>query len=55
MGPLFALLVARLESHRMCDAVAGIPMERGADSVNVACAAAIALYETQRQQRELIR
>ena len=39
----------------MCDVVAGIPMERGADSVNVACAAAIALYETQRQRRELIR
>ncbi|HET7767761.1 MAG TPA: TrmH family RNA methyltransferase [Chloroflexota bacterium] len=39
----------------MCDVVAAIPMERGADSVNVACAAAIALYETQRQRRELIR
>ena len=39
----------------MCDVVAGIPMERGADSVNVACAAAIALSETQRQRRELMR
>ena len=39
----------------MCDALVRIPMEGGVDSINVACAAAIVLYEAQRQRRVLAR
>ena len=35
----------------LCDLLVGVPMQAGADSVNVACAAAIALYEADRQRR----
>ena len=34
-----------------CDAVAGIPMAQGAESLNVSAAAAIALYEVSRAGR----
>lgn len=39
----------------MCDALVRIPMEGGVNSINVACAAAIVLYEAQRQRRVLAR
>jgi 23S rRNA (uridine2479-2'-O)-methyltransferase len=35
----------------LCDLLVGVPMQAGADSVNVACAAAIVLYEADRQRR----
>jgi TrmH family RNA methyltransferase len=37
--------------REMCNVLVRIPMHRGADSINVACAAAILLYETDRQRR----
>jgi 23S rRNA (uridine2479-2'-O)-methyltransferase len=36
----------------LCDVVAGIPMSGSADSLNVACAGSIALYEVVRQRRK---
>jgi 23S rRNA (uridine2479-2'-O)-methyltransferase len=38
----------------MCQELVRIPMYGGADSVNVACAAAVALYEVDRQRRRLL-
>ena len=35
----------------LCDVVVRIPMRREADSINVACAAAVVLYEVDRQRR----
>jgi TrmH family RNA methyltransferase len=35
----------------VCDVLVRIPMHGGADSVNVACAAAVLLYEVDRQRR----
>lgn len=37
--------------RELCDVVVRIPMHRDADSINVACAAAILLYEVGRQRR----
>ncbi len=37
--------------RELCDVLVRIPMHRGADSINVACAAAVLLYETDRQRR----
>lgn len=37
--------------RELCDVVAGIPIGGSADSLNVACAASIALYEILRQRR----
>lgn len=37
--------------RELCDVLVGIPMYDGADSINVACAAAILLYEADRQRR----
>ena len=37
--------------RELCDVLVRIPMHRDADSINVACAAAILLYETDRQRR----
>jgi tRNA G18 (ribose-2'-O)-methylase SpoU len=36
---------------RSCSAIAEIPMNKGVDSLNVANAAAICLYEVQRQRQ----
>jgi 23S rRNA (uridine2479-2'-O)-methyltransferase len=47
---------ARGMSYRyrdLCDVVARIPMSGSADSINVACATSIALYEAGRQHRRL--
>jgi TrmH family RNA methyltransferase len=40
-----------LQSRRLCDVLVRIPMYGEADSVNVACAAAVLLYEVDRQRR----
>jgi TrmH family RNA methyltransferase len=37
--------------RELCDLLVDIPMYRGADSINVACAAAVLLYEADRQRR----
>ena len=37
--------------RELCDLVVRIPMHRDADSINVACAAAVLLYEVDRQRR----
>jgi TrmH family RNA methyltransferase len=37
--------------REVCDVLVRIPMHGGADSVNVACAAAVLLYEVDRQRR----
>ena len=37
--------------RELCDVLVRIPMHRQADSINVACAAAVLLYETDRQRR----
>ena len=39
------------EYREMCDVLVRIPMHGGADSINVACAAAVLLYEVDRQRR----
>jgi tRNA G18 (ribose-2'-O)-methylase SpoU len=39
------------EYRAMCDVLVRIPMPGGADSINVACAAAVLLYEVDRQRR----
>jgi tRNA G18 (ribose-2'-O)-methylase SpoU len=36
-----------------CDDLVAIPMQEGVDSLNVASASAVFLYEVQRQRREL--
>ena len=37
--------------RELCDVLVRIPMHAGADSINVACAAAVLLYEADRQRR----
>jgi 23S rRNA (uridine2479-2'-O)-methyltransferase len=39
------------EYRELCDVLVRIPMHGGADSINVACAAAVLLYEADRQRR----
>jgi tRNA(Leu) C34 or U34 (ribose-2'-O)-methylase TrmL len=39
------------EYRALCDTAVRIPMHAEADSINVACAAAILLYEVDRQRR----